>query len=144
MADRKYADEGYDDDDLDIRKPRSGNSRIDRPTLRAIAIYQKVILLCILAYVTLFVGQFFVPAETKWVLGIFGLAVILTATVFVFLLSTKVYSVVAGVLLGLVTLVPCVGLIALLVINGKATSTLRAHGINVGLIGADLSQIDKT
>ncbi len=33
------------------------------------------------------------------------------------------------------------GLISLLVVDGKATSILQQNGINVGLLGADLSRI---
>ncbi|HZZ81823.1 MAG TPA: hypothetical protein VFE62_25205 [Gemmataceae bacterium] len=40
----------------------------------------------------------------------------------------------------MLTLIPCVGLIVLLVINGAATSTLRQYGYHVGFLGADLSQ----
>ena len=34
----------------------------------------------------------------------------------------KVYSTGLGIVLGLLTLIPCVGLIVLLIVNGKATS----------------------
>jgi hypothetical protein len=33
-------------------------------------------------------------------------------------------------------MVPCVGLITLLVVNAKATSILKAAGLKVGLLGA--------
>jgi len=130
-----------DDDDVDVESIRK--DRIDRATLRSIAVYQKVILVCILVYILSFVAQFFVPTDLRWTVGIPVLLVVLTATVFVFLLSTKVYSVAIGVLLGLLTLIPCIGLIALLIINSKATGTLKANGISVGLLGADLSQIQE-
>jgi hypothetical protein len=45
-----------------------------------------------------------------------------------------------GVLLGILTLIPLIGLIVLLVINGKATKVLRANGHRVGLLGASLSE----
>jgi len=45
------------------------------------------------------------------------------------------------VLLGILTLIPCIGLIVLLVVNGKATGILKQNGIKVGLLGANLSQI---
>jgi hypothetical protein len=59
----------------------------------------------------------------------------------VFLLAIKVYSTGVGVLLGILTLVPCIGLIVLLIVNGKATGILKQNGIKVGLLGANLSQI---
>ena len=35
---------------------------------------------------------------------------------------------------------PYIGLIVLLVVNGKATGILKQNGIKVGLLGANLSQ----
>lgn len=66
---------------------------------------------------------------------------VIVATVFVFLLSIKVYGTGLGIVLGVLTLIPCVGLIVLLVVNGKATSVLSRNGIRVGLLGADRGQI---
>jgi len=39
--------------------------------------------------------------------------------------------------------IPLVGLIALLVINGKATKRLKKNGIKVGLLGARMADFDK-
>ena len=61
--------------------------------------------------------------------------------VFVFMLAMAVYNNAAGIVLGVLTLVPILGLIVLLIINGKATSILRQHGIKVGLMGASSRQI---
>ena len=61
--------------------------------------------------------------------------------VFVFLLAIKVYSPVVGILFAILTLVPCVGLLMLLLINGKATRILKQNGIRVGLMGANLSEV---
>jgi hypothetical protein len=69
------------------------------------------------------------------------MAVSVTAAVFVFMLALSLYSTGAGIVLGILTLIPVVGLIVLLVINGKATNVLRRHGIRVGLMGADPGQI---
>lgn len=73
--------------------------------------------------------------------------VAIASTVFIFLLAIKVYSVVVGILLGLLTLLgsltlfPLIGLIVLLLVNGKATKILRQNGIKVGLLGANLKAI---
>ena len=40
-------------------------------------------------------------------------------------------------------LIPCVSLIALLVINARATSALKARGIGVGLMGARKDDLDR-
>ena len=112
-----------------------------RDDLRAVAKYQKGILVCILIYLIAVFCQFGVPPDYRPFFGIFVLGVGLVGTVFVFLLAMKVYSTAVGILLGILTLVPCLGLIVLLMVNQKATSILRQNGINVGLMGADSSQI---
>lgn len=43
----------------------------------------------------------------------------------------------------ILTIIPLVGLIILLVINSKATSALRAAGVRVGLLGANLNDLEK-
>ena len=40
-----------------------------------------------------------------------------------------------------VMLIPCVGLILLVVLNARATNYLKQHGVKVGLMGADLSTL---
>jgi hypothetical protein len=67
----------------------------------------------------------------------------MSAAAFIFLLASKLYSLMVGILLGLLTiLVPIIGIIVLLVVNAKATSVLRQNGITVGLSGAKLSQLN--
>ena len=112
-----------------------------REDLRSVAKHQKGILVCILIYLIAVVFQFALPPELRALLGLGVLVVGLVGTVFVFLLAIKVYSTGVGVLLGILTLVPCIGLIVLLIVNGKATAILKQNGIKVGLLGADLSQI---
>ena len=112
-----------------------------REDLRSVAKYQKGILVCILIYVIAMIGRFAVPEEARTIIGLGVLGVGLVGTVFVFLLAIKVYNIWVGVLLGILALVPCIGLLVLLVVNGKATSVLKQNGIKVGLLGANLSQI---
>jgi hypothetical protein len=109
--------------------------------LRTIAIRQKAIMYCILAYLLLIVGQFLVPEQLRIIPALAALAVSVTAAVFVFMLALSLYNTGAGIVLGILTLIPLVGLIVLLIINNKATQTLRYHGIRVGLMGADAKQI---
>jgi len=67
---------------------------------------------------------------------------VVAAAVFVFLLAVKLYEGL-GVALGVLTLIPLVGLIVLLVVNQKATGTLQANGYKVGFLGAPVSQFDR-
>lgn len=52
------------------------------------------------------------------------------------MLATRVYGTGAGIVLGVLTLIPCLGLVILLLVNRKATDVLKQHGIGVGLLGA--------
>lgn len=112
-----------------------------RDDLKSVAIYQKGIVVCILIYLVAVVGQFALPEGIRPLVGIGVLGVGLVGTVFVFLLATKVYTTGMGILLGVLALIPCIGLLVLLMVNGKATEILKKNGIKVGLLGANLSQI---
>jgi hypothetical protein len=81
----------------------------------------------------------FITAEINMLfLAMGSLFITLASAVFVYLLAASVYSTAVGILLGVLALLPCINLIMLLIVNGKATSVLRAHGIKVGLLGAKL------
>jgi hypothetical protein len=109
-----------------------------REDVRSVALYQKGILVCILLYLCAVLGQFLVPEQLRIFIGLGVLLIGLAGTVFVFLLAIKVYGVGLGILLGVLTFIPCVGLIVLLVVNNKATNVLRQNGYTVGLLGAKL------
>ena len=59
----------------------------------------------------------------------------------VFLLANELYNTGIGVLCAILMIVPCISLITLLVVNGKATSFLQQHGIKVGFMGANPNTI---
>ena len=65
----------------------------------------------------------------------------LAATVFVFMLAMKLYSTGMGIFLGILSLIPCLGLLILLMVNSKATTALKESGIKVGFLGAKLSDL---
>jgi hypothetical protein len=115
--------------------------------LRSVAVYQKGILVCILISL---LGVSFniyalatkaaVPPAVSMAISALLLAVGLASAVFVILLAIKVYNLALGIVLGLLSILPCIGLIVLLVVNGKATRILQSNGYRVGLLGADLSK----
>jgi len=113
----------------------------ERADLRTIATRQRAIMFCILGYIILFVLQFAFPPPLRLVVGLAAFAMQIAGAVFVFMLALALYGTAAGVVLGILTLIPLIGLIVLLIINGKATNLLRAHGIHVGLMGARASEI---
>lgn len=108
--------------------------------LRLIAQRQRTLMFCILFYIIALLLQFIIPGNAKMVASAVGLAAIVTAAVFLFMLAITLYGTGTGVVLGILTLIPCVGLIILLVVNNNATNTLSRHGIKVGLMGANLRQ----
>ena len=112
-----------------------------REDLRSVAKFQKGILVCILFQLVAIIGQLALPPEIRLLISIAVLVVGIVSSVFVFMLAIKVYGTALGVLLGVLSLVPCIGLIVLLIVNGKATSVLKQNGIKVGLLGANLSVI---
>ena len=61
---------------------------------------------------------------------------------FIFKLAQAVRSS-AGWLYIILAFIPLIGLIALFHINDKATKTLRANGVKVGLMGAKSSDLEK-
>ncbi len=110
----------------------------NRRELRRIAVRQKVILACILVYVPALVLAYVLSMTPVLLPGLAVLAAMVVGTVFVFLLAMELYGSVVGAMLGILTLLPLVGLIALLIVNSKATAILRAGGVRVGLLGADM------
>jgi hypothetical protein len=136
---KRRRDEDDEDDDYDDE--RGGRKRLSRDKLRSIAGYQKGIIFCILGYLALYAAVFAVPPDLKLWVALAIIPVGIAATVFVFLLATTVYSTGTGVLYAILTLIPCIGLIMLLVINGKATTILKENGIRVGLLGANSSDL---
>lgn len=109
---------------------------VARPDLRIIAQQQRILLLCILVYLIAIVARLTLPPQLQIFVGLAGAAAIITATVFVFMLAIRLHGTGVGILLGILTLIPLIGLISLLIVNQKATNELKSHGIQVGLLGA--------
>src|SRR3954469_6028321 len=130
-------DNPYRAPDADLARAVGVRSGL-RSDLRDVAVAQKGILVCVLLQIVLTLGQLLVPPEAKLILLAVSLVAGLVGTVFVFMLSIKVYNVALGIVFGLLALFPCVGLIVLLVVNAKVTTILQQNGYTVGLLGADL------
>ena len=116
---------------------------VSREDLTSIAKLQKGVLLCILAQIALFGLQFAMPENLKNVLYLIFIPVGILSAVLVIMLALKIYSPAVGIILGLLSFVPCLGLVVLLIINSRATATLQANGIGVGLLGARMSDLSK-
>src|SRR5262249_28413543 len=84
-------DDPRDDKDDAVRSSRKPSSK--RQKLRQIALYQRVVLICVLIYIVLIAAQFTVePGMRPLIFGPIALLDGLVGAVFVFLLSLKVYS----------------------------------------------------
>ena len=119
--------------------------------VRQVAIAQKAILICILIQmlnigfqVLVGVGKLPVPPAVLLSASIVSLISIVVSAVFVFVMAIRVYNTGLGILFGAIALIPCIGLIVLLVVNDKATKVLQANGHKVGLLGVHLSQIPES
>jgi hypothetical protein len=120
---------------------RSGS----RDELLNVAKYQRRVITCVQAQVMTGAAlMYFLPRvvpQVAFLLYVGLLLVGLVSSAFVFLLAINVYSTSVGILLGVLGIIPCIGLVVLLAVNGKATSILKQNGIQVGLMGANLSQL---
>ena len=121
--------------------------------LRSVATAQKGLIFSILAYLIALAIMIVIAVvmrsdpSTGFVLLIiprlvYAVAAI-SAFVFTIMLAVQVMHPVAGVLVALLTCVPCLGLIVLVAINQQAISILKRNGIQVGFFGADMSQFDR-
>jgi len=112
--------------------------------LKRVAAQQRAINLCILAEIIIIILQVAhlgMPQMFALAMALVFIGVAITAAVFIFMLALSVYGTATGIVLGILSLIPYLGVLILLVVNGKATKILRQHGIKVGLLGADPSKI---
>jgi hypothetical protein len=117
-------------------------ARKSRAELRSIAGTQKALLVCLLFYLCGLVACAVMGKSFPAIAGLGFMFAALLASVSVFILAIKLYGTGLGVVLGILTLIPCIGLVMLVIVNGKATTILKQHGLKVGLLGADLAAID--
>ncbi|MEM7783720.1 MAG: hypothetical protein AAF939_10405 [Planctomycetota bacterium] len=123
--------------------PKKGKGVLSgkREDVLKVAKYQKGILICILINFIVFVSNFVLPPMISQFLGLILLATGVVSAVFVFSLAIKTSGTGLGIFLGLLSLIPLIGLLVLLMVNGNATKILKENGIQVGLLGANLSKI---
>lgn len=107
---------------------------LSRDDLRAVAVRQKVIIICLGLYVAMALLAIFFPTNMGAIWAFAGV-VIIVAAVYVLLLAMKLYGTVFGILLGLLMLLPFIGIIVLLMVNARAIAVLRAAGLEVGFFG---------
>ncbi len=116
-------------------------SKFSREDLKWIATCQRGMIVLILCYFCLLLASAFLPSELRiiptlmiLIMGVVGLGLVVAQ-------SLKVYNIVSAVIFGLLVLIPCLGLLILLMVNVRATTILKSHGIKVGFFGAKVSSI---
>lgn len=113
--------------------------------LKRVASAQKAIIICVQLYllaiaVWVFVGKYPMPLAVRVAVAVGMAALAIGSMVLVVILCMRVYGISVGIFLGILTMVPCLGLFILLMASTKATRVLRDNGYTVGFTGADLSQ----
>ncbi len=131
------------------RRKRRTHSASD---LRQIAWAQRILILCLLGHLVLWLGYIGLSvsgarmggrgSDTFETVMIISVGLGLLSGIFVLLVEAKLSGLIIGFLIGLLTAVPCLGLLLILVVNTRATSTLQANGVHVGLIGARTSDLN--
>jgi hypothetical protein len=124
--------------------PAAVTGNVDREKLRRVARYQQWVIYTLLVNIVLYI----VALSTRQAGLLANLAVLVVAlgivvfgVISISLLASELFNTGIGVLCGVLVIVPCISLITLLVVNGKATSFLQKHGIKVGFMGANPDQI---
>lgn len=135
--------------------PYQVSNTIDQPPaaidpkerLRAIAKAQRSVNLATLAYLCIVAATIALAVlgigspEVFIATRIAVLVVMVIGAVTVYRLASLLRGKVVAVLYVVGLLFPCLGLVLLLTLSQKATSTLQAAGVRVGLLGADPSSI---
>jgi predicted RNA-binding Zn-ribbon protein involved in translation (DUF1610 family) len=134
--------------DPTIKKLKKG-SKGGKAKLASMASAQRNLIICILLEIILYIGLLAIargqnpePGLAILILcmaaALIGVAI--AAMIYTFKLAIQIHNTGVGILLGILTLVPCIGLMVLLTINSSATRILRDNGHHVGFLGADMSE----
>lgn len=113
-----------------------------RAQLRRVAVAQKGIIVVILLQILCYVAFFVLPPDLKFYASLGTLVLSLASLYFIFSLAMSLYSTVVGIILCILSLIPCINLLVLLSMNGKATTILREAGHHVGFMGANLAEFE--
>jgi hypothetical protein len=74
-------------------------------------------------------------------IGLIALGVIIAGAIYAIRMANSLWGTGAAVACAISLLIPCVGLLTLLVLNSRATVRLRAAGFKVGILGADPEEV---
>ena len=118
---------------------------IDREKLRRIAKYQQWVLYALLAMIVTYFAAILARAAGFEAIGLLIAACLLpiglASMVAAFLLTNELSNPFVAIVCAVLMLIPCVALLTLFLINGRATKHLQTHGIKVGFMGANPNTI---
>jgi len=110
--------------------------------LKRIARYQRWLIAVVLAQLALWGGFVGLMVLSEGRTGGMQFPVVLTfilgavGAVYVFLLSWELKGPFAALVFAPATVLPCMGLLVLTLVNGYASTELKRHGVKVGVFGA--------
>ncbi|WP_136808777.1 hypothetical protein [Desulfosediminicola flagellatus] len=113
----------------------------DTMNLLTVGSRQKALLRALLVYLLVIVGSVFLPAVREFE----QLLLLLVGIVIVYLtarLCWALYGRGSAILLTLLSCIPYVNIVIILLASGKATRILKGKGFKVGLLGANLSEVE--
>lgn len=115
----------------------------DRQVLREVAISQRQIMYCVLGQIAIGILNFVASAAKIPALAYVDMVLALGLLVYMIISVIRLAKALdlSQVLYAILMFVPCVSLIVLLMLSGKATARLTQAGIKVGLLGADPNSI---
>ena len=102
--------------------------------LKGIAESQRRVMLCVLGQIVIFAGARMVAVES-WLVGLAYILVAILTLVCVVQLAYRTKGTGTAVVVGVLSLVPLLGLLMMLFASGWATKELKAAGFKVGLLG---------
>lgn len=117
---------------------------VDRDKLRRVAKYQQWVIYSILANIGINVASMAARGQDLVVvLAIATVAIVILLFIIasIGLLANELMGIGLAIVCGILMVVPCISLITLLVVNGKATTFLQQHGVKVGFMGANPNSI---
>lgn len=128
----------------DVREAAEESLGVDH--IRRVAIYQKGVLIAVGVYLAQLAfravcwgADWEPPFMVLGAVELITLVAYIGGVVAIGLLAARLYNAFAGVVLALLTFVPCLNLLIILIINHKANDLLDSNGITVGFFGARMS-----
>ena len=130
---------------------RSKKNSAHTPNTVIVAKSQKFVLWALLANIFLSIAIQVVPKleippqlmlATSGGLFLLALVVIAFTMIFTFQLTKELSGTGVAVLYAILVIIPCISLIVLYLVSNKATALLQAKGFKVGLMGANLAEVE--